>query len=215
MGPAGAAGPQGLAGVTGNVGPTGLTGATGGIGPAGAQGSGGAAGPQGLQGVAGPKGADGTPGSVGATGATGPTGPPATGAPSQYAYIYNLGAQVVAVESDITFDTNGPLTADITHAPGAAEIHILNAGIYSVAFSISGTPPNQVALFLNGALVPGTDYGSGAGTQQNAGQAIFAVASGDVLTLRNHTSAAAIGLQTLSGGTATNVDASILIRQLG
>ena len=64
-------------------------------------------------------------------------------------------------------------------------------------------------------MVPGTVYGSGAGTQQNNGQAIFTIASGDVLTVRNHTSAAAIGLQTLSGGTQQNVNASVLIEQLG
>jgi hypothetical protein len=61
----------------------------------------------------------------------------------------------------------------------------------------------------------GSGYGSGAGTQQNYGQAIIAVAAGDILTLRNHTSAAAVTLQTLAGGTQTNnVNASILIKKL-
>jgi hypothetical protein len=72
-----------------------------------------------------------------------------------------------------------------------------------------------VALFVDGAVVPGTGYGSGAGTQQNNGQAIFTVSSGAVLTLRNHSSPAALALQTLSGGTQQNVDASVLIKQLG
>jgi hypothetical protein len=38
---------------------------------------------------------------------------------------------------------------------------------------------------------------------------------GDVFTLRNHTSAAAVTIQTLAGGTQTNSNASILIRKLG
>ena len=166
-------------------------------------------------GTAGPKGADGTPGSIGATGATGPAGPPATGGPAEYAYVYNLGAQVIPIEADVTFDTNGALTPGITHAPAPPKSAILAAGTYSVTFSISSTPPSQVALFVNGAMVPGTVYGSGAGTQQNNGQAIFTVSSGDVLTVRNHTSSAAIGLQTLAGGTQQNVNASVLIKQLG
>ena len=79
---------------------------------------------------------------------------------------------------------------------------------------MSGVEPSQFALFLNGAPVAGTVYGSGAGTQQNNGQAIIAIAAGDVLTLRNHSSAAAVTLQTLAGGTQTNVNASIVITKL-
>ena len=85
-----------------------------------------------------------------------------------------------------------------------------------MGFSASGTEPNQFALFINGVVVPGTVYGSGAGTQQNTGQAILAVAAGDVLTLRNHTSAAAVTLAAGPpiGGTAAAVNASILIQKL-
>lgn len=76
------------------------------------------------------------------------------------------------------------------------------------------TEPNQFALFLNGVEVPGTVYGSGAGTQQNSGQAIFEIDAGDTLTLRNHTSAAAVGLASVIGGTEANVNASISILKL-
>jgi hypothetical protein len=69
-------------------------------------------------------------------------------------------------------------------------------------------------LFVNGAPVAGTVYGSGAGTQQNNGQAIITMAAGDVLTLRNHSSTAAVTLQTLAGGTQINVNASIKIIKL-
>jgi hypothetical protein len=121
---------------------------------------------------------------------------------------------VVALEADITFDTNGILTSGITHTSGASQITIANAGNYKVSYSVSGVEPNQFALFVNGTQAAGTVYGSGAGTQQNSGQAIIALSSGDVLTLRNHTSAAAVTLQTLAGGTQTNANASILIERL-
>jgi hypothetical protein len=100
------------------------------------------------------------------------------------------------------------------HAPGSPTIQITNAGIYEVTFSVSGTEPNQFALFLNGNPVPGTIYGSGAGTQQNNGQAIFTIGAGDILTLRNHSSAAAVGLATPIGGTQASVNASIVIKKL-
>lgn len=86
---------------------------------------------------------------------------------------------------------------------------ILVPGIYSADFSASVVEPNQFALFQNGAPVTGGIYGSGAGTQQNTGFAIVTAAAGDVFTLRNHTSAAAVTLQTLAGGTQINSNASL------
>ena len=80
--------------------------------------------------------------------------------------------------------------------------------------SLSGVEPNQFALFVNGAAAAGSVYGSGTGTQQNNGQLILALNTGDVITIRNHSSAAAVTLQTLAGGTQTNVNASVLIRKL-
>ena len=120
----------------------------------------------------------------------------------------------MAIEADVNFDTNGVMTPGITHAPGAASVALVNAGDYKVSFSVSGVEPSQMALFLNGALVPGTVYGSGAGTQQNTGQVIVRAGSGDVLTLRNHSSSAAVGLQTNAGGTQTNANASLAIEKL-
>ncbi|MCY8212734.1 collagen-like protein, partial [Bacillus spizizenii] len=167
-------------------------------------------------GEAGPAGATGATGEAGPTGATGATGATGTGAAglSEYGYIYNLSAQTVAIEADVIFDSTGITTPGITHAPGTSQIAITTPGDYEVTFSVSGVEPNQFTLFLNGAPITNTVYGSGAGTQQNNGQAIIAIAAGDVLTLRNHTSAAAVTLQTLAGGTQTNVNASIVIKKL-
>jgi hypothetical protein len=121
---------------------------------------------------------------------------------------------VVPVEADVTFSQNGFGSAGIEHAPGSANILIINAGIYKVNFSISGTEPNQFALFINGAVVADSVYASGAGTQQNTGQSILDIGAGDILTLRNHSSAAAVTLATPIGGTRQSVNGSILIQKL-
>jgi hypothetical protein len=124
-------------------------------------------------------------------------------------------AQTVAIEADVTFNKNGVLTAGITHALDAAGIVLVNAGDYKVTFSVSGTGVSQMALFVNGTtLVPGTIYGSGAGTQQNTGLAIVTLAAGDVLTLRSHSSSAAVGLASVIGGTQANANASVAIEKL-
>jgi cell division GTPase FtsZ len=72
-----------------------------------------------------------------------------------------------------------------------------------------------MSLFLDGSLVDGTTFGSGAGTQPNIGQAIVTVADDDVLTLRNHTTTAAIGLTTPIGGTEETTNASVVIEKIG
>jgi hypothetical protein len=210
-GTAGAAGPAGPIEATGSAGPQGIQGT---LCPTGATGATGAAGPQGTQGTTGAIGLTGPTGAVGATGAAGPQGPAGANGLAEYAYVYDVGAQVVPIEADVDFDTNGVMTAGITHAPGAAGIQIVNAGTYKIAYSVSGVEPSQMAVFDNGALVAGTVYGSGAGTQQNNGQAIVVVAAGDVLTIRNHSSAAAVTLQTLAGGTQTSTNASFTIEKL-
>jgi len=225
IGLTGAAGPRGATGTTGATGITGAIGATGAIGPIGLAGATGATGATGLQGVQGIQGATGAIGLAGATGPTGSIGPVgvagatgATGGSStvEYGYIYNVSDQVVAIESDVVFGSNGALTSGITHIPGLAGISIFTPGDYKVTFSVSSVEPNQFALFFNGsAIAGGTIYGSGAGTQQNSGQAIITITSGGTLTLRNHTSSAPVTLQTLAGGSAISVNASILITYLG
>ncbi len=133
---------------------------------------------------------------------------------AEYAYIYNLDAQVIPLEADITFSNNGNLTGSMFHSPGTSTITLGTAGVYSIWFNVSGVEPNQFALFQNGTPVAGSIYGSGAGTQINSGMVIITAAAGDVLTLRNHTSSAAVTLQTLAGGTQTNANASIMIHKL-
>ena len=142
----------------------------------------------------------------------GPAGP--AGGLAEYAYVYNASLEVVPLEAAIEFDLNGVMTAGITHAANSPGITVLTAGAYKVAYSVSATEPNQISLFVNGVAASGTTYGSGAGTQQNSGQAILLLGAGDVLTVVNHSSAAAIGLATLIGGTQTAVNASITIEKL-
>jgi hypothetical protein len=120
----------------------------------------------------------------------------------------------VAIEGAVLFDSNGPLSG-FTHTTGSASITVGSTGHYLVDFSISGTEPSQFSLFDNGSPVAGTTYGSGAGTQQDGGQVIVSLADGDVLTLVNYSSGAAVGLASDIGGTQANVNASLVIEELG
>lgn len=165
----------------------------------------------GVAGVAGTAGATGTPGIPGAPGIPGV---------SVYGFFYNLVAYSVPLNTDVHFDSNGAFTpTGFLHVPAAdptgAPIIVLQSGTYWVMFSVSGAEPSQFGLFLNGVVVPGTIYGSGAGAQQNTGQAILTIAAGTTLTLRNFLSPAAVGLASMVGGTIANTNASIFIVKLG
>jgi hypothetical protein len=114
----------------------------------------------------------------------------------------------------VIFSDNGVNAGSIIHTPGTTTITIGTAGTYKVNFNVSGVEPNQFTVFQNGAPIAGATFGSGAGTQQTVGQIVFIAAAGDVITLRNHSSAAAVTLQTLAGGTQTNVNASVIIEKM-
>ncbi|KAA0833125.1 hypothetical protein DN403_00640 [Bacillus sp. AY2-1] len=85
-----------------------------------------------------------------------------------------------------------------TYTSGASQIIVINAGDYKISFSVSGVDPINVAPVIN------VVYGLGAGAQPNNGQTILTLAAGDVLTLYNHTSTAAVTLQNLAGGIQSN-----------
>jgi hypothetical protein len=120
----------------------------------------------------------------------------------------------VPIGGDVIFDSNGDLS-EFTHTAGTTELLAESAGEYLVRFSVTGIETNQFTLMDNGTAVPGGTYGSGSGDQQNDGQVVLHLAAGDALTLRNYTSAATVGLETLAGGTETNVNASLTVQQLG
>jgi hypothetical protein len=212
IGATGPTGPTGATGINGLNGPTGPAGNTGATGATGA----GATGPTGPIGATGPTGATGSTGATGATGSTGAAG--ATGATgitiTEYAYIYNTSTQTVPLEGSVTFDTNGPIAGSIIHTAGTALTFLTNAGTYKFDFIVSGTSANQFTLFINGIADTSTTYGTGVGNTETVGQAIITVPAATTVTLVNHTSAGAITLATLLGGSATNVNASLSIERL-
>lgn len=143
-----------------------------------------------------------------------------SGGIGEYAYFYNLEVSAtVAIGAPFPFDTDGPFTAGFAHTASptpatSAPITILNAGTYKVDFTVTVAEARQIALYVDGAVVPSTIYGQATGTAVTTGTAIITVAAGAVLTLRNHLSAAALTLVTPSGGTEENTTNSITILKL-
>lgn len=133
----------------------------------------------------------------------------------EYAYIYDKTDEMVPLEGSFTFDTNGPLSAGITHAAGSSTITVATPGLYQVTYSVSGVQANQLALFVNGVVVPETIYGVGSAFSQNTGSALITLPAGAAITLRNHTSLGPVELFGGQAGTQPGVYASIIIQQIG
>ncbi len=204
----GAPGIDGTNGIDGNPGTNGLDGTPG------IDGTNGIDGNPGINGLDGAPGINGTDGAEGPAGPTGETGAAGASGPASYALIYNTTAQLVAIEGDVVFNTNGVVKGGIAHTAGTAEITLVNSGDYLISFSLSATEINQFSLFLNGAPVAGALYGSGSGSQQNSGQVILTATAGDVVTVRNHTSFTGVNLPSNIGGSQTTTNASIMVQQL-
>ena len=137
------------------------------------------------------------------------------GVSNGYGYVYALTPQSVAAYTlidtgQVLFDANGPLSG-VTHTPASADIVITNAGTYEISFGVSGSEPNQFAIFVNDVPQQSTVGGSGAGTQQNNISAIVTVPAGAVINLVNYVTAGAVTLASVVGGTQPNVTAFVNI----
>ncbi|WP_298471271.1 collagen-like protein [uncultured Psychrobacillus sp.] len=125
-----------------------------------------------------------------------------------------MATQPGALGADVAFDTNGLLTSGITHTAGEEGITVTTPGDYEITFFTTTNEPSQFELFVNDTAIPGTLYGSGSGVVQNNGFVIVTLAAGDVITLRNSSSTPGTVTLTPTGGTGTNVNASITIKKL-
>jgi hypothetical protein len=111
------------------------------------------------------------------------------------------------------FDSNGLITPGFAHAIGTAQVIIAAAGDYQITYKVSTVENSQFTLFKNGLPLPQTTSGA-TGPGSPALTVILPLASADVLTLRNHTSASSVTLQLLTGGTQAIINASLVILKL-
>lgn len=202
VGATGATGATGSAGSAGDTGPTGATGSTGGTGatgatvtgPTGATGSTGGTGSTGAT-VTGPTGATGATGGTGATGSGGATG--ATGAGA--APIAGDSGTTIAVGSTVYAHPNGHSTTG-TDSTGATRFKVPRAGtvqtLYVEASSGHGSGDNVYTLRKNGSDQAVTCTITGAATTCSDLTHNFAVAAGDLLSVK---------VVTASGGLAVAV----------
>lgn len=110
------------------------------------------------------------------------------GANGEYAFIYNLVEQNVVQNDPWLWQTNGVLSAGITHTVGSPNITFSKAGHYLVTVKIATTltGAGSIAYRLNGNVIAGTQndvtHFNGSYFDLYA-QAIITVAAGDIFSV--------------------------------
>ncbi|GCE03915.1 hypothetical protein KDAU_12440 [Dictyobacter aurantiacus] len=90
---------------------------------------------------------------------------------------------------------------------------IQTPGVYKIEVNVQTAQPSQFSIYVNGALVPGTTFGSFSGTSITHGASFVSLQAGDVVTLVNHASLDAVQLQVNPGGTEAAVNASMTLQR--
>ena len=189
IGPTGPTGPQGIAGAVGATGPTGPQGIQGPTGLTGEIGPTGPTGPQGPQGVAGPQGEIGPTGPIGLTGdigPTGPTGPAGTSTAASFGSFYTTEEQSV---NNASFPlTNISEVDGMTIDTATGVVTLENPGFYKIDYGVypasSATASDYMALFLNGAEVPGSARGLENNTMINSSIIIEVLSATSTLNIQ-------------------------------
>jgi hypothetical protein len=124
-------------------------------------------------------------------------------------------AATVAIGEDVSFPENGPAMASsgITRL-GPATFNLANIGTYQVMFQVSVNEPGQLELTLNESRLAYSVVGRATGTSQIAGMALVQTTeTNSVLTVRNASSASALSITPLAGGTSP-VSAHLIITEI-
>jgi hypothetical protein len=110
-------------------------------------------------------------------------------------YIYQLATIVdstVVGGADVAFSNNGPSFGGVTHTAGTTTLTVPTSGTYSVEYCTTFTAGvgATLAIAVNGSVDPSTSVTFLTATGTVCGQAVLALAAGDVVTLRNNSAVA-------------------------
>jgi hypothetical protein len=120
-------------------------------------------------------------------------------------------AATVAIGGDVDFPQDGPSGGTSITRLTADSFNLAAVGTYQVYFQVSVDEAAQLVLTLNGVPVPYTVVGRATGTTQLIGLSIIqTTVPNSILTVRNASSASALTITPLAGGTSP-VSASLII----
>jgi hypothetical protein len=116
------------------------------------------------------------------------------------------GSQVVTAGTDVTFDSNGPLSG-VTHTAGTAAVTVPIAGTYQIYYAVNITAGTgaTISIAVNGTVDASTSIDLLSATGETSGDTMLTLAAGDVLTLRNSSVATPFTTSTTNVGAQLDV----------
>lgn len=120
-------------------------------------------GPRGEQGEQGERGERGERGVQGERGAQGSTAPQGL---AEYIYLYRqtpdsiVAPDIVGADADVQLPFVNIATPGLTPGGGGTFVTVARAGVYEIEWSVSSLDTNRFAVYVNGALLPGSLYGA-------------------------------------------------------
>lgn len=105
--------------------------------------------------------------------------------------FYNVNSQTVLVEGDVVFSAFQNVQGLVWNPTSVnpEQIQILEDGYYNLFFLATCTTQSQFAFAVNNVAIDATTQGLSKGSGQNTNSTVLLLKQGDILTVRNHTSA--------------------------
>jgi len=128
-----------------------------------------------------------------------------------FASIYSDVDQTVALESPVIYNKTKILN-NATANLALGEIVINKSGYFDVSFVSGPKQASQITVFVNGNPIVASTTGTNKGANQLHLNIILSLKSGDVISIRNHTSlVGAVDFGSDAGGLISGVSASFLL----
>ena len=131
-----------------------------------------------------------------------------------YGSAYSTNTQIVQVNDSILFDYNQNLL-NMTHTLGTGDLTVSKDGMYFFAVILESVQSCQFTIFVNGSPVTSTTTGINKGASVLQLRQLIELKAGDVVSVRNYTSASgAVTIQQSAGGTLTGINAEFILLRL-
>jgi hypothetical protein len=129
--------------------------------------------------------------------------------------FYTTSDQTIPVENDVNFSASNNCSNLTWNAGNGSQVVIQQDGIYKVFFFANTVTAGQFAFAVNGIPYELSTQGSNRGAGQITIRTLLELKTGDVLTVKNHTSANGfVALSANNGGPQVSVNAILTVFKL-
>jgi hypothetical protein len=129
--------------------------------------------------------------------------------------FYTKSTQIINTETDVVFDLNSVVEGLYWDPLNPSQVKILQDGYYKLFFLVTTNTAAQFSLSVNGVPIEYTTQGINRGAGQLTTRSILELKQGDIVTVKNHTSAnGSVVISEYAGGKYQSTSAILTIFKL-